>query len=200
MFLCPLSDCCGYSHCSDCHRLYRSPVLSCLAQAPVLVAISLSSAPPLGVQIPMCFLRYPPSLGLCGLVSGLLTLLLGVASYLAGFISSATVAACLPPPLSTHLVEDFMSALTVHESTHLLLRTFSVQQSLRCTCILIQHSFLREQSDQLWIQWESDFRFALLSYNREFCWVSMPPSSTPQRMRWTLSIPLADLLMRVDDL
>ncbi len=148
----------------------------------------------------MCFLRHPPSLGLCGLVSGLLTLSLGVASYLAGFISSATVAACLPPPLSTHLVEDFMSALTVHESTHLLLRTFSVQQSLCCTCILIQHSFLREQSDQLWIQWESDFRFALLSYNREFCWVSMPPSSTPQRMRWTLSIPLAEILMRVDDL
>ncbi len=128
MFRCPLSVCCGYSHCSDCYRLYRSPVLSCLAKAPVPVTASLSSAPPMCVQIPVGFLWHPPSLGLCGLVSGLLTLLLGVASYLAGFISSAAVAACSHrryPPIC--VVEDFMSALIVHGSTHLLFRKCSVQ-------------------------------------------------------------------------
>ncbi len=102
--------------------------LSCLAKAPVPVTASLSSAPPMCIQIPIGFLRHPPSLGLCGLVSGLLTLLLGVASYLGGFISSAAVAACSHrryPPIC--VVEDFMSALIVHGSTHLLFRKCSVQ-------------------------------------------------------------------------
>ncbi len=73
---------------------------SCLVQAPVLVAASLFPAPPLCVQITVGFLRHPPSLGLCGLVSGLLSLSLGLVSYLAGFISSAAVAVC--PAAAVH--------------------------------------------------------------------------------------------------
>ncbi len=42
--------------------------------------------------------------------------------------------------------------------------------------------------NQQWIQ-RDRIRFTRLSCNREHCWVSMPPSSTPQHMRWTLSMP-----------
>ncbi len=76
-----------FPHCSDC-IVGIAHLLSCLVQAPVLVTASLFPAPPLCDQINMGFLRQPPSL-----VSGLLSLSLGLASYLAGFISSATVAA-----------------------------------------------------------------------------------------------------------
>ncbi len=46
---------------------YCLPVLSCLAQAPVLVAASLFSCTLLCAQVPIGLSWHPPSLGLCGL-------------------------------------------------------------------------------------------------------------------------------------
>ncbi len=111
---------------------------SCLVQAPVLVAASLFPAPPLCIQIPVGFLRHPPSLGLCGLVSGLLSLSLGLVSYLAGFISSAAVAVC--PAAAVHpSVWKRISRPQKHSSPAQII--FCSIKPL-CSHILIQHSFL----------------------------------------------------------
>ncbi|KAF4098240.1 hypothetical protein G5714_020270 [Onychostoma macrolepis] len=63
-------------------------------QAPVLVAASVLSCTSLCIQIPVGSLWLPPYLGLCRLVSGSLSLSLGLVSCLAGFFSTAAVVAC----------------------------------------------------------------------------------------------------------
>ncbi len=120
---------------------------------------------------PLCASRYrglPPTPAVPGYLRtrcGLLSLSLGLASSLAGFIASAAVTA----RHLVHLLSNKTSAVPASES-----------------CL----SYLTEQSDQRLIQ-RDRIRFALLSCNREHCWVSIvgPPSSTPQRMRWMLSMP-----------
>ncbi len=69
------------------------PVLSCLAQAPVLVAASLFSCTLLCAQVPVGLSWQPPSLGLCGLSSRLFCLSLGLASCLAGLVSAVAASA-----------------------------------------------------------------------------------------------------------
>ncbi len=119
-----LSLCCGVMCVALFHSLPRAHCHRYCVPTDLLSQLVSS----LCVQIPVGFLRHPPSLGLCGLVSGLLTLSLRVASYLAGFISFAAVV-FYPrwryPPIC--VVEDFTSTLTVQGSTRLLFRIFSVQ-------------------------------------------------------------------------
>ncbi len=93
---------------------YCLPVLSCLAQAPVLVAASLFSCTFLCAQVPVGLSRHLPSLGLCGFSSGLFCLSLGLANCLAGFVSAAMFTAsaslCHPP---IRVVRDSMFSQTV---------------------------------------------------------------------------------------
>ncbi|KAF4113251.1 hypothetical protein G5714_005796 [Onychostoma macrolepis] len=85
--------------------------------APVLVAASLFSCTSLCGQIPVGSLRHLSSLGLCGLLSGLFSHSLGLASCPVGFISTATVAACSShcyPPIC--MVGDSTSTRAVRGS------------------------------------------------------------------------------------
>ncbi len=81
---------------------------------------------------------------------------------------------------------------SLHElSTEALLISAYIFCSIKLLFVPASESslfLLTEQSDQLWIQ-RDRIHFVLLSSNREFCWVSMPLSSIPQRMRWMLSMP-----------